>query len=114
VKTRRLWLIVAALALLTPLGIWLPQRLGAGDAWGEWAAEDLQRQVGYLPRELGRLARFWSAPLPDYAPSGWEQKPFAHQGLAYVTSAFIGLAVCAAAMWLLGRWLARRGESRAP
>ena len=113
-RTRRLWIILAALALLTPLGIWLPERLRAGDAWGEWAPEDVGRQVGFIPRQLGRLADLWHAPIPDYAPRGWESKPFAHQGLAYIASALIGIAACALIILLLGRWLSRREETRAP
>ena len=110
-STRRLWIIVILLALLTPLGIWLPQRLRAGGAWGEWAPEDLEGQVGFLPRGLADL---WDAPAPDYAPPGWEGRPFALQGAAYIASALAGLAMCGAIIWLLGRWLARKEKVRAP
>ncbi len=113
-RTRRLWIIVILLALLTPIGIWLPQRLRAGDAWGEWGPEDVEEQVGFLPRGLGRLAGLWKAPAPDYAPPGWEEKPFALQGAAYIASALVGLAMCGAIIWLLGRWLARKEKVRAP
>jgi len=113
-RTRRLWIIVIALALLTPLGIWLPERLRAGDAWGEWGPEDVEEQVGFLPRGLGRLAGLWKAPAPDYAPPGWEEKAFALRGGAYIASALVGLAMCGAIIWLLGRWLARKEKARAP
>lgn len=113
-STRRLWIIVILLALLTPLGIWLPERLRAGDAWGEWGPEDVEQQVGFLPKGLAGLAGLWKAPAPDYAPSGWEGKPFALQGAAYIASALVGLAMCGAAIWLLGRWLARKEKVRAP
>lgn len=113
-RTRRLWIIVVVLALLTPVGIWLPERLRAGDAWGEWGPEDLAEEVGFLPRGLARLAGLWRAPAPDYAPAGWEEKPLAVQGAAYIASALIGLLACAGIIWLLGRWLAAKGEARAP
>jgi hypothetical protein len=111
---RRLWVIVVVLAVLTPVGIWLPQRLGAGDAWGEWGAEDLGRQVGFIPRGLARLSDLWKAPAPDYAPPGWEERPLALQGIAYIASALLGLGVCAFLIWLLGRWLTRKEEAGAP
>jgi hypothetical protein len=104
---RRLWAIVIILAVLTPIGLWLPERLGAGDAWGEWGAEDLGEQVGFIPPGLARLSDWWKAPAPDYAPPGWEDRPFAVQSAAYIASALLGIAVCAFAVWLLGRWLAK-------
>jgi cobalt/nickel transport protein len=112
--TRRLCIIVILLAVLTPLGLWLPQRLGAGDAWGEWGPDDLSDHVGFLPRGLARLAGLWKAPIPDYAPPGWEERSFAFQSAAYISSAIIGLVVCGGAIWLLGRWLAKREELNAP
>jgi hypothetical protein len=112
-KTRRLWLILVVLALLTPLGLWLPERLGAGDAWGEWSPEDLGEQIGFIPRELGRLAGLWRAPIPDYAPVGWEERSFGLKSGAYVTSALLGIGVCGLIIWALGRWLVRRERTRA-
>ena len=112
--TRRLWIIVLILALLTPLGLWLPERLRAGDAWGEWGAEDVADQVGFLPRGLARLTGLWKAPAPDYAPPGWEDKPLFLQGAAYIASALIGILICGFAIWLLGRWLAARERTDAP
>jgi len=107
-------MIAILLALLTPLGIWLPERLRAGDAWGEWGPEDLEEQVGFLPHGLAGLAGLWKAPVPDYAPPGWEEKPSALQGAAYIASALGGLAMCGAIIWLLGRWLAGKEKARAP
>lgn len=113
-KTRRLWIIVVVLAALTPLGLWLPERLRAGDAWGEWGPEDLAEQRGFVPRGMEGVANLWRAPAPDYAPPGWEEKPFGLQSAAYVGSALLGLALCGGAIWALGRWLARKEEARAP
>ena len=113
-KTRRLWIIVLLLAMLTPLGLWLPARLGAEGAWGEWSAQELEKQVGFVPRGLARLADRWKAPAPDYAPPGWERKLPVHQGVAYIASALLGLLITALAIYALGRWLARRESAHAP
>jgi cobalt/nickel transport system permease protein len=113
-NTRRLWIILVALAVLAPLGLWVPARLGAGGAWGEWSPDDLGEQVGFVPRGLARIADLWKAPVPDYAPPGWEGKSLAHQSAAYIASALFGLCITAALIYALGRWLARRGNAHAP
>ena len=112
-KRVHLWAILIVLALLTPLGLWLPARFDAGDAWGEWGPEDLGVEVGFIPRQLGRLAGLWRAPAPYYAPHGWGEKPLAVQSAAYIASALLGIAVCAGAIFVLGRWLSAREERRA-
>ena len=113
-NTRRLWIILLVLAALTPLGLWLPARLGAGTAWGEWGPEELVKRVGFIPRGMARIAGLWKAPAPDYAPPGWEGKSLAHQSGAYIISAVVGLAVVAVIMWWLGRWLSKREKASAP
>jgi cobalt/nickel transport system permease protein len=105
---RRLAWVVAALALLTPLGLWLPAQLGATGAWGEWGPQEIGRRIGFVPQQLGRLSDMWKAPLPDYAPQSWAGKPLTYQSLAYLLSALLGAAVCGGAFWLAGGWLARR------
>jgi hypothetical protein len=113
-KTWKLWIVVLVLALLTPLGLWLPERLGAGGAWGEWGPEELGHQVGFIPRGLARIANLWKAPAPDYAPPGWEGRPLAQQGAAYILSAVLGLAVTGTVIWLLAKWLVRKEKTNAP
>ena len=73
--------LLAALAILTPLGL-----IAEGDAWGEWAAEDLGAMVGYSPAGLTGGWE-WSAFMPDYAVGSlpaW---------LGYILSAVIGVAL---------------------
>lgn len=92
---RRLWLGVAALMLLSPLGL-----LAAGTAWGEWGVADFSdaaaRQAISLasaeaappaaaPAGLARLAGLWTAPMPDYAPAFLHSAAF-----GYIMSAFVG------------------------
>lgn len=93
---RRLWISVAVLLLLTPLGV-----LAAGKAWGEWAPRDFAKPAGrqqiaaasrnapapaVAPSGLQRLASLWTAPFPAYAPS-FVRSP----SLGYLLSAMFGV-----------------------
>lgn len=90
--TTKLWLGIAALAVLSPLGLLIPAYFKAGSAWGEWGAEEIEGLVGYIPRGLEKLSSFWKAPLPDYAFKGWEERGLLQLSLSYVVSAIIGVA----------------------
>jgi len=110
--TRPLWIALAALMILTPLGI-----LAAGSAWGEWAPEEFvsaasRRQIaaasGHLappavaPAGLRRMAAFWTAPMPRYAP------PFLKSAaLGYALSAMAGTGLIILA-FLLAQWVSGR------
>jgi cobalt/nickel transport system permease protein len=119
---RRLWLIVAAFLVLTPLGI-----LAAGTAWGEWRAADfgdaaaraaIARTSGHqlpprtAPAGLARLSSFWTAPVSNYAPSFVRSASF-----GYFISGAIGVGVIIFALsfasWIISRFRApsriRRG-----
>jgi cobalt/nickel transport system permease protein len=76
---RSLWMAVALLMVLTPLGI-----LAAGKAWGEWSPSEFAKrqsitQAGAvststagspaIPAGMQRLSNLWTAPFPAYAPS---------------------------------------------
>jgi len=96
--SRRLWGIIAALMILTPLGL-----LTAGTAWGEWSAADLVSGTGtspvlaQAPTGLARLAEFWAAPLADY------NLPFvAHEQFGYIMSAVVGTGVIILVFVLVG------------
>lgn len=120
--TRSLWIGLAVLMILTPLGL-----LAAGTAWGEWAPEDfadpaarIEIQAGsgnavapaQPPEGLKRLSSFWTAPLPDYAP------PFLKsEQLGYILSAVVGAGLIILVFFLIS-WIAQtlRGNrtSKAP
>ena len=111
--TRRLWIRLALLMLLTPLGI-----LAAGTAWGEWGARDfsdpqMRQQItaasgqvappSEQPRGLARLSSLWSAPFPGYAP------PFVrHPAFGYLMSAMFGGGLIIGIFLLMG-WIVGRG-----
>lgn len=116
--TRPLWIGLALLMVLTPLGL-----LAAGTAWGEWGAEDFadparraeiaaasgnQAPPEAPPQGLARLASVWTAPIPDYAPPFMKSAAF-----GYVMSALVGTGLIILVFFAIG-WLTRAvgGDSR--
>ncbi len=114
--TRGLWIGLAALMILTPLGL-----LAAGTAWGEWKAQDFgdheaRKQIAVVsgnqtppaqpPQGLAHLSSIWTAPLSGYAP------PFM-QGAAfgYILSAMIGVGLIILMFLFISRFT-RRSQSR--
>jgi cobalt/nickel transport system permease protein len=116
--TRPLWIRLALLMLLTPLGL-----LAAGTAWGEWGAKDfadpqMRQQItaasaniappSQQPLGLARLSSLWSAPFPQYAP------PFVHRpAFGYLMSAVFGSGLILG-LFLLIAWAAGGREADAP
>jgi cobalt/nickel transport system permease protein len=112
--TAPLWIRLALLMLLTPLGI-----LAAGTAWGEWSARDFSnpemrqkiasasrnvKPPANQPQGLERLSSAWSAPFPQYAP------PFVRRPVfGYVMSAMFGSGLIIGFFLLAGWIAARRG-----
>ena len=109
--TTKCWVALGVLALLSPLGLILPDHFKATDgAWGEWGADEIKKAVGYVPQGLEKLGEIWKAPMPDYAFKGWEEKGLTHLSFAYVVSAVVGIAVIVLLIWLLGKFLSRKDE----
>ena len=104
----KLWIGIAILIILSPLGLLLPEHFKAGSAWGEWGADTVKELVGYIPQGFERLSSLWGAPIPDYAFKGWEGKPLTSLSFAYIASALIGILACVAAVFLLGKFLSRK------
>jgi hypothetical protein len=111
--SKKLWIGIAALIVLSPLGLILPDTFNAGSAWGEWSGEEIKELVGYVPSGMSRLAELWKAPLPDYAFKGQESAPLHSLSLSYIVSAIVGIAVVAGITILLGKALAHREKSNA-
>jgi cobalt/nickel transport system permease protein len=113
IAVRKTWTILALLALLSPLGLWLPAHFGAGGAWGEWSAETLKTAAGYVPAGIEKFSSLWNAPLPGYAPKGLgEGTGMARLGAVYVFSAFLGILLCLGAVFCISKFLPafRRGK----
>ena len=110
--TRPLWIALAVLMILTPLGI-----LAAGTAWGEWSPEDFSNRAArqqmavasgrqlppsQAPAGLQRLASFWTAPMPRYAPPFLKSTTFGYM-LSGVSGTGLIILVVLLAGWLSDR-----------
>lgn len=109
---RRLWLVVAMLTLLAPLGI-----LAAGTAWGEWSRTELTQHASHpaigggssmsASAGLQKLTELWTAPFPGYAPKFVKSPSF-----GYVLSAMFGVGLLLGGSLVLQSWLDRRRSTR--
>ncbi len=106
---KKLWIGLLIMALLTPLGILLPEKFKAEGAWGEWGKEELENLLGYVPKELAKWVDLWKAPIPDYNFGG-EETSMPVQVISYVASGFLGIGVCALIMFLISRLSKRHGR----
>ena len=93
VRARRFGVLIAAMILLSPLGLYLPARFGAGSAWGEWSSDEIAKLAGYVPSGFHRVESIWKAPVPDYALRGQESAPIIAQSIVYVLAAVVGVAL---------------------
>jgi hypothetical protein len=102
---RRFWMGLVILALVSPIGLYLPEMMRAGAAWGEWGVGEIRQTLGYAPAGMERHAEVWRAPIPDYALPGQERAPLSQRGLTYVLSGLLGVAACGGGGYLLTRWV---------
>lgn len=104
-KEGKIWLFwgtLGVVALATPIGL-----LASGTAWGEWGAQELKNLgLNFIPEGIARFTGWWPAPLPDYG--------FPRMGavIGYILSAFVGIALVAILLWLLGQWLSRKNSAK--
>ncbi len=103
---KKLWIGLLIMALLTPIGIYLPQKFKAGGAWGEWGAEELEKLLGYVPAGFKKVADLWKAPVRDYNFGG-ESASFGTQVISYVVSGIIGIAIVALLIYLISKYLTK-------
>jgi cobalt/nickel transport system permease protein len=84
---RRLWILLAVLVVLVPLGLLAP-----GSAFAEWSASQLETLFGMTPPVgLTSLESLYSAPLSGYSVPGATN--FSQLSLAYVLAAAIGVSI---------------------
>ncbi|MDD5634156.1 MAG: PDGLE domain-containing protein [Candidatus Omnitrophica bacterium] len=106
--TGKLLIGIMVLIALSPLGLILPDHFKAGSAWGEWGADEMQKLVGYIPQGLEKMSSIWSAPIPDYAFKGWEEKGLLELSAAYIISAVLGIAIAVIFTFLIGKLLIKK------
>jgi cobalt/nickel transport system permease protein len=82
----RLGLGVAALLLLSPLGL-----IASGSAWGEWEIDQISKMVGYAPTGLATRTQTIQPLLPDYGFHG--SGGLLWQVGGYLVSALLGSVV---------------------
>jgi len=104
----KLWIGLGVLVILSPLGLFLPEYFKAGDAWGEWGSDTMKELVGYIPKGLEKFSSLWSAPIPDYAFKGWEEKGLGSLSLAYIASAIIGILITVCIVLFIGKLLSNK------
>jgi len=105
----KLWIGLAVLVVLSPLGLIFPDHFKAGSAWGEWGGDEMRKLIGYVPQGLEKLSSRWNAPMPDYAFKGWEEKGLSHLSFAYIISAIAGILIIVAVALFIGRLLVKKG-----
>jgi cobalt/nickel transport system permease protein len=90
-RLRILWVALAVLAFITPVGLLAP-----GTAWGEWGAEELTSLgLSFIPKGLEQLGSLWSAPIPDY-----DIPALGNANLGYIISAVVGILAVSIITWL--------------
>lgn len=81
----KLWLLLAILIVITPLGLIIPAYFRSRGAFGE-----------------GRLSAVWSAPFSDYCVKGLGKNG------GYILSAIIGIIITVGIVYLAGKFLSRK------
>ena len=103
---KKLWLGLLIMALLTPLGIYLPKKFKSGDGWGEWGTDKLKELLGYVPEGLKKLADFWKAPVRDYSFGG-ENAALSAQVISYIISGVLGIAAVVIVMYVITKFMGK-------
>jgi cobalt/nickel transport protein len=106
---KKLWIGLLIMALLTPLGILLPEKFNAEEAWGEWGTDKLEKLLGYIPEGLKKLADLWKGPISDYNFGG-ENASMTIQVVSYIASGLLGIVACAFVVFVVSRFITRHGK----
>lgn len=106
---KKLLIILVIMAILTPIGIYLPAKFQAEDAWGEWSIKSVEKMIGFLPEGMKKSADLWKAPVPDYN-MGDEKSSFAVQAFSYILSGIIGIVLCILVLIGLSKILVKKNE----
>ncbi len=89
----KLWIGIFLLAILSPLGLFLPKFFKSKGAWGE-----------------EKILNLWKAPIPDYVLKIHADKGLGHLSISYIISAFLGIVITVSIVFLIVRPLTKKGE----
>ncbi len=104
---KKILIFLVILTLLTPVGIFLPVVFNAGDAWGEWSAETLEKLIGYVPEGLQKYTDTYKASLPDYSANP-DDTSATHQSFYYIISGILGAGVTLVVTILISKLIIRK------
>jgi hypothetical protein len=94
----KLWLVLGAFILLSPLG-----RIVPGTAFGEWGIDQLPKEIGFVPVGLAKFADLWTqSPLPGYGVPGLDAN-FMQSAGGYILSALVGAILVVAIVSLFSK-----------
>jgi len=105
-RLRWLWVGLAVLMLIVPIGLLAP-----GTAWGEWSAGAIAQQPGVtaVPQGLQALSNLWNAPL-----SGYNAPQLGNSNTGYILSAIVGVILITIVVWLFAQLLLSRKPAAKP
>jgi len=106
---KKLWGGLLIMALISPLGILLPEIFNSGDAWGEWGMVTLEKLLGYVPEGLKKYVELWEAPVQDYNFGG-ENTSIAVQVISYIASGIIGILLVALVIYMISKQVIKNGK----
>lgn len=87
------WVAMAAIIIITPIGLLAP-----GTAWGEWGRDQLSALgLNSIPAGFDRFANLWSAPL-----SGYDIPALNNPTITYMLSAVVGVVLIFGVIAVLG------------
>ena len=104
---KKILAVLVVLVIVSPLGIYLPAKFKAEDAWGEWSIETIEKLVGFVPAKMRKTAELWKAPIPAYK-LGDEKSSFCTQALSYILSGAIGIGLCVLVLFGISRLLVKK------
>ena len=106
------------LVILSPIGLFLPEKFGAGAAWGEWGSAELKTEVakvdggeGFVPEGIVNAEESgWKAPMPDYALPGMEGASPPKLAIIYILSGIAGSTLLVIMLLIMSRFLRIREQ----
>lgn len=97
-KFNKLYTLIIAMIVLTPLGL-----LATGTAWGEWGIDEIKNIAGYIPKGMEKGSSF-NAIMPDYSISKLPEI------MGYVLSATLGVIFILIIFKLIGMKMTRTAK----